>query len=112
MAPGAPGRGTRDGDTNDQLGWAHGGHDLLRPTSRSQCPTGDTIGRRLPAPQCAIPGGHWYRMLDLGQLIAYWVYPAIFLLVRLSNIGLPVPDKTTLIFPCSLLYKGDFQLPL
>ena len=30
-------------------------------------------------------------MSDLGQLIAYWGYPAIFVVVVLGNVGLPVP---------------------
>jgi hypothetical protein len=58
MPPAARGRGAWDGDMTDQLGRAHGGHNFLRPTPRSQCPTGDTIGRRLPGPQCAISEGH------------------------------------------------------
>jgi hypothetical protein len=55
MPPAARGRGTWDGDMTDQLGRAHGGHNFLRPTSRSQCPTGDTIGRRLPGPNLRSP---------------------------------------------------------
>ncbi len=49
-------------------------------------------------------------MSDLGQLIAYWGYPAIFVVVVLGNVGLPVPEETTLIVAGYLVWQGYFRL--
>lgn len=51
-------------------------------------------------------------MSDLGQLIAHWGYPAIFVIVVLGNIGLPVPEETTLIVAGYLVWQGYFRLPI
>jgi membrane protein DedA with SNARE-associated domain len=51
-------------------------------------------------------------MSDVGQLIAYWGYPAIFVVVVLGNIGLPVPEETTLIVAGYLVWQGYFRLPI
>jgi len=49
-------------------------------------------------------------MSDLGQLIAYWGYPAIFVVVVLGNVGLPVPKETTL--TGYLVWQGYFRLSI
>jgi membrane protein DedA with SNARE-associated domain len=50
------------------------------------------------------------------QSILAWVshygYFAIFLLLMLGIVGLPVPDETLLTFTGYLAYKGNFSLPL
>ncbi len=50
------------------------------------------------------------------QSILVWVshygYFAIFLLLMLGIVGLPVPDETLLTFSGYLAYKGNFSLPL
>ncbi len=51
-------------------------------------------------------------MLDLGELIASWGYPAIFLIVTLGNIGLPVPEETVLIVAGYLAWQGYLQLSI
>jgi len=51
-------------------------------------------------------------MSDLGQLIASWGYPAIFVVVVLGNVGLPVPEETTLIVAGYLVWQGYFRLAL
>jgi membrane protein DedA with SNARE-associated domain len=73
------------------------------------------VDRRRPhgsASQYAVSGGDWRSMSDLGQLIAYWGYPAIFIVVVLGNIGLPVPEETTLIVAGYLVWQGYFRLPI
>src|SRR5260370_39077296 len=51
-------------------------------------------------------------MSDLGQLIAYWGSPAIFVVVVLGNVGLPVPEETTLIVAGYLVWQGYFRLSI
>jgi membrane-associated protein len=51
-------------------------------------------------------------MSDLGQLIAYWGYPAIFVVVVLGNVGLPVPEEITLIVAGYLVWQGYFRLSI
>jgi membrane protein DedA with SNARE-associated domain len=51
-------------------------------------------------------------MSDLGQLIAYWGYPAIFVVVVLGNVGLPVPEETTLIVAGYMVWQGYFRLSI
>ena len=50
-------------------------------------------------------------MSDLGQLIADWGYPAIFVVVVLGNVGLPVPEETTLIVAGYLVGRDTFGSP-
>src|SRR5258705_11444627 len=62
---------------------------------------------------CPLPNvRHWCSMSDLGQLIAYWGYPAIFVVVVLGNVGLPVPEETTLIVAGYLVWQGYFRLTI
>ncbi|MEI9971628.1 MAG: DedA family protein [Ignavibacteriota bacterium] len=50
------------------------------------------------------------------QHVLVWItqygYLAIFLLLVLGIVGLPVPDETLLTFTGFLVYKGNFSLPL
>jgi len=50
-------------------------------------------------------------MMPGGDLVAHWGYAAIFLIVVLGNVGLPVPEETTLIVVGYLAWRGDLQLP-
>src|ERR1700676_5134716 len=44
--------------------------------------------------------------------IAQYGYFAVFALLMLGIVGLPVPDETLLTFSGYLAYKGSFSLPL
>ncbi len=44
--------------------------------------------------------------------IAHYGYFAIFALLTLGIVGLPIPDETLLTFSGYLAYKGSFSLPL
>jgi len=60
----------------------------------------------------AISNEGWHAMSDLGQFIAYWGYPAIFVVVVLGNVGLPVPEETTLIVAGYMVWQGYFRLSI
>ncbi len=47
---------------------------------------------------------------DFSQLITDWGYAAIFLIVILGNIGLPVPEETVLAVAGYLVWSGRLQL--
>ena len=49
-------------------------------------------------------------MLDTAPLIAHWGYWAVFGLVVLGNIGLPVPEEGILVFAGYLVWAGKFRL--
>jgi len=49
-------------------------------------------------------------MLDLNELITYWGYAGIFLVVILGNIGLPVPEETVLAAAGYLVWSGRLHL--
>jgi len=51
-------------------------------------------------------------MPDIGPLLSQWGYLAIFLIVVLGNVGLPVPEETTLILAGYLVWRGDLRLPI
>ncbi|MBI2456060.1 MAG: DedA family protein [candidate division NC10 bacterium] len=51
-------------------------------------------------------------MPDLGHLIGHWGYLAIFVLVILGNMGIPLPEETILILAGYLVWQGDLRLPL
>ncbi len=51
-------------------------------------------------------------MGSLKALIAHWGYLAIFLLVVLGNIGVPVPENSVLWTAGYLVWKGRLHLPL
>lgn len=50
--------------------------------------------------------------MDPVELIAHWGYLALFLLVVLGNIGLPVPEETILVLAGYMCWRGELQLPI
>jgi membrane protein DedA with SNARE-associated domain len=50
------------------------------------------------------------RLPNLGELIGHWGYLAIFLLVIVGNIGLPVPEETALALGGYLAWQGQLRL--
>jgi len=50
-------------------------------------------------------------MPDLSALLQHWRYPAIFAVVILGNVGLPVPEETVLALGGFLAHRGDMHLP-
>ncbi len=51
-------------------------------------------------------------MPDLSALVQHWGYVAIFVVVVLGNVGLPVPEETVLALAGYLVYDGVLRLPL
>ena len=51
-------------------------------------------------------------MPDVGPLLGHWGYLAIFLIVVLGNVGVPVPEETTLILAGYLAWRGELRLPV
>jgi membrane protein DedA with SNARE-associated domain len=51
-------------------------------------------------------------MPDLSQLIDAWGYAAIFLIVVLGNVGLPVPEETVLTVSGYLAWQGHLRFPV
>jgi membrane protein DedA with SNARE-associated domain len=49
-------------------------------------------------------------MTDLSQLIGHWGYVAIFVVVVLGNVGLPLPEETILALAGYLVWRGDLSL--
>jgi membrane protein DedA with SNARE-associated domain len=50
-------------------------------------------------------------MTDLSQLIDHWGYIAIFAVVVLGNVGLPLPEETVLVLAGYMVWRGDLSLP-
>jgi len=50
-------------------------------------------------------------MPDLGVLLEHWSYLAIFLVVILGNVGLPVPEETILALAGYLVWRGELYAP-
>jgi membrane protein DedA with SNARE-associated domain len=48
--------------------------------------------------------------VDPVELIAHWGYLALFLLVVLGNIGLPVPEETILVLAGYMCWRGELNL--
>lgn len=48
--------------------------------------------------------------MDPVDLIAHWGYLALFLLVILGNIGLPVPEETILVLAGYMCWRGELHL--
>jgi membrane protein DedA with SNARE-associated domain len=48
---------------------------------------------------------------DLPQLLDHWGYVAIFAVVVLGNIGLPLPEETVLVLAGYMVWSGDLNLP-
>jgi membrane protein DedA with SNARE-associated domain len=51
-------------------------------------------------------------MPDLTQFIDAWGYAAIFLIVVLGNVGLPVPEETVLTVSGYLAWQGHLRFPV
>lgn len=51
-------------------------------------------------------------MPNLNVLLEHWGYAAIFLVVFLGNVGLPVPEETILALAGYLVWEGKLRLPL
>jgi len=51
-------------------------------------------------------------MLDVSGLVAHWGYLAVFVIVVLGNVGLPVPEETALLAAGYLVWRGDLRLSL
>lgn len=51
-------------------------------------------------------------MPDLGHLVAQWGYPGIVVIVLLGNVGVPVPEETTLIVAGYLVWQGHLRLSI
>ena len=49
-------------------------------------------------------------MSDLPELIGHWGYIAIFVVVVLGNVGLPLPEETVLAVAGYLVWRGDLDL--
>ncbi|HWP57411.1 MAG TPA: DedA family protein [Candidatus Acidoferrales bacterium] len=48
----------------------------------------------------------YFGISDPSQLLEYWGYPAIFVLVFLGNLGVPIPEETVLLVAGYLVWKG------
>lgn len=48
--------------------------------------------------------------MDPVELLAHWGYLALFLLVILGNIGLPVPEETILVLAGYMCWRGELHL--
>lgn len=48
--------------------------------------------------------------MDPTELLAHWGYLALFLLVILGNIGLPVPEETILVLAGYMCWRGELNL--
>jgi membrane protein DedA with SNARE-associated domain len=51
-------------------------------------------------------------MPDLTQLFGHWGYLAIFILVVLGNVGVPVPEEAVLALAGFLTWKKELRLPI
>ena len=51
-------------------------------------------------------------MPSLTDLVDHWGYLAIFLVVTLGNVGLPVPEETILVLAGYLVWEGHLRLTL
>ena len=51
-------------------------------------------------------------MPDLTQLLGHWGYAALFVVVVLGNVGLPLPEETVLALAGYLVWRGDMRLPV
>lgn len=51
-------------------------------------------------------------MPDVAQAIGHWGYLAIFVLVLLGNMGVPLPEETVLLLAGYMVWQGELWLPL
>jgi membrane protein DedA with SNARE-associated domain len=50
--------------------------------------------------------------VDPAELITHWGYGALFLLVILGNMGLPLPEETILVLAGYMAWRGELRLPI
>jgi membrane protein DedA with SNARE-associated domain len=55
---------------------------------------------------------HRHFVIDLHQFVGHWSYAAIFVVVVLGNVGLPVPEETILALAGYLVWRGKLRLSL
>ena len=48
-------------------------------------------------------------MPDVSEFVAHWGYLAIFVIVVLGNVGLPVPEESALLAGGYLVWRGDLM---
>ena len=48
-------------------------------------------------------------MLDLGEVLNHWGYVAVFLLIILGNVGLPIPEESILAAAGYLVWRGQLR---
>ena len=78
---------------------------MRRLVSRSSASAPGGLPRgRLEVPSAAAG------MTDLAQLIGHWGYIAIFVVVVLGNVGLPLPEETILALAGYLVWRGELSL--
>jgi len=51
-------------------------------------------------------------MFDVSELVSHWGYAAVFVIVVLGNVGLPVPEETVLVAGGYLVWRGDLRWSL
>ena len=68
-----------------------------------------TLGVATPVP--APPPSSRF-VSDLHQFVGHWGYAAIFVVVVLGNVGLPVPEETILALAGYLVWRGKLRLSL
>jgi membrane-associated protein len=49
---------------------------------------------------------------DVTELVAHWGYGAIFLIVVLGNVGVPVPEETILVLAGYLVWRAELRISL
>jgi membrane protein DedA with SNARE-associated domain len=49
-------------------------------------------------------------VLDLSELVGHWGYAAIFVVVVLGNVGLPLPEETVLVLGGYMAWRGTLRL--
>ncbi len=54
----------------------------------------------------------WCDVSDLHQFVGHWGYAAIFVVVVLGNVGMPVPEETILALAGYLVWRGKLRLSL
>src|SRR5712691_1017984 len=84
----------------------------ISPSRTWETSTGSATGRDLPPHPALSPEGRGKMLIDPGELIGHWGYPAIFVLVLLGSVGIPVPEESILVVGGYLVWRGQLRLPL
>jgi membrane protein DedA with SNARE-associated domain len=51
-------------------------------------------------------------MFDVTELVGHWGYLAVFVIVVVGNVGVPVPEETALLAAGYLVWRGDLRWSL